>query len=52
MDGELMLAALMLGAKFIVLTMTKNAEAELFAYPVFGVLLKMQGIMRNSLNEL
>jgi hypothetical protein len=45
-------AALMLGAKFIVHITTKNVGAEFFAYQVFGVLQKMQGIMRNRLNEL
>ena len=47
MDGALMLAALMLGAKFIVLIMTKNVDVEFFAYRVFGVLQKMQGITQN-----
>jgi hypothetical protein len=45
MDDMLMLVVLMLGARFIVLIMTKNVDAEFFAYLVFGVLPKMQGIM-------
>jgi hypothetical protein len=52
MGGELMLAEVTVGVKFIALIMTKHVEVEYFAYPVFGVLLEIQGITQSKLGKL